>query len=481
MKTLISYIFVLVSLLFSIGCDSNFEEINSNPNDPTTVSINLLLAGTLRSTTEVLQSPFNAAEGGSCWVQHLGKTVFNDNELYIPRLSSLENTWFYLYAEVAKEADLMQNLAELEGNNNLQGVALVIKANAFHILTDTYGDVPFTEALKAEEGLTQPIYDDSETVIYPGILNMLDEAIALLDGNGEIDASQDLLYGGDYTLWKKYASSLKFKVLMRAASGGYDASTELQELIIAGNLFSSNNDEAKLVFLESEPNANPFYEELEVGNQKTHWVLGEELVNYMTDTNDPRLPIYGDKVGGNDTDNGYVGKPAGIRNVSETIYGDHNNLSLIGELYREPTQPCYFMTYSHLCLLMAEAVEKGYISGNAEDLFHKGIEASVENNGVTGLPDINYANATNKILEIQKQIWVSTFMQGFEAWAEWRRTGVPVLPIAVNAIDAVDGKIPKRYKYPPNQQSLNNTNYTNAVSKLSNGDSLISTLWWQNQ
>lgn len=468
MKTLQYNILFLFSLIFIYNCDTNFEEINTNPNDITTVSSNLLLAGTLRSTTEVIQSSFNAGEGGSSWVQHLGKTIFNENELFIPKVISIENTWYYLYSEVAKEADIMQNLAKEEGNENLQGVALVIKANAFHILTDTFGDIPFSEALKADEGIINPVYDDSKTVVYPGLLTMLDEAIALLNGNGEIDADQDLLYSGDDTLWKKYASSLKFKILMRAASGGYNAQEELQELVDAGNLFSSNEDEAKLTFLSSPPNANPFHEELIQNSQLTHWSIGETLVNYMTDTNDPRLASYAETV----DDGTYIGKETGIT-------ADANTASQIGGLYLEAEQPCYFMTYAQLCLLMAEAVEKSYISGNAEELFFKGIEASVANNNITGLPDINYLGGADGLEQIYTQIWVATFMQGFEAWAEQRRTGIPVLELPAG-INANINTIPQRYSYPPNQQSLNNSNYTNAVTKLG-GDNLFLPLWWQAQ
>jgi len=473
MKKIIYHILILFSICFITNCDSNFEEINSNPNTPTIVSSNSLLAGVIRNTATVLQDPLYADEYVSRWIQHLGKTTSNTNELYIPLQNPINNTWFHLYSEVAKNADIMQKLALEEGNDNIQGIALTLKANAFHILTDTYGDIPFTQALKADEGITTPIYDDSKSIIYPGILSMLDEAIGLLNGNGEIESNQDLLYTGDYTLWRKFASSLKFKVLMRAASGGYNAAPELQELVNNGHLFSSNNEDAKLTFLSVDPNTNPFSKIF-----RTQWSLGEELVNYMNNTLDPRLSAYAQEAGGEDSGNGYIGKPAGIKNISESIYGDSSNVSLIGNLYLEEEQPSYFLTYAHLSLLMAEAVEKGYISGNAEDLFYSGIEASADNNGVTGLPSIDYSNSVSKIEEIQKQIWVATFMQGFEAWAEWRRTGIPKLPIA---IDAVLDEIPTRYTYPSTQQSLNRINYLSAVEKLGGNDDLTTPLWWQNQ
>lgn len=467
--------YILLLLLLSqafvfTSCDSDFEEINKNPNDPSVVPSELLLAGIIRGTANTLQSAFNAGETGSSWVQHLGKPVYNTNELYIPRQSSIDNVWERLYSVVAKDASIMEKLANQEGNSNLEGVALVLKANAFHNLTDIYGNIPMSEALKGDEGNITPAYDDSKEVVYPAILAMLDKAMTLLNGSGEINASQDLMYGGSWTLWKKYAASLKFKVLMRASSGGYDASTELQALVSSGNLFSSNADQAKLVYLSAAPNANPFFESLVDGGRTAEWCLGEELVEFMITNNDPRLAIYAQEVGGDGSGNGYVGKPAGIRAIGESFFGDSNNVSLIGTKYLEAEQPYYFMTYAHLSLLMAEAVERGLITGDATTHFNNGIAASMIDNGVSG--SITYTGNLNQIAE---QIWVALYMQGFEAWAEWRRTGIPNLPLA---IDAVEASIPSRYSYPLTQQSLNNDNYTKAVSEQG-ADKLTTPLWWQ--
>ncbi|WP_298780628.1 SusD/RagB family nutrient-binding outer membrane lipoprotein [uncultured Polaribacter sp.] len=464
-------VFLVVSQIITLtSCDSDFEEVNTNSNDPVSVPSELLLAGTLRSTADRINDYFLAGEAGSCWVQHLAKPIYNDNELYIPRQGSIEFLWSVLYASVIKDADVMQKLALEEGNSNMQGVALVIKANAYQILTDAFGNIPMTEALGADTtGNITPAYDDSQTEIYPAIIAMLEEADALLNGNGTIDSSQDLLYYGDYTGWKKFANSLKFRVLMRSGN-----TSGLQSLVNAGNLFSSNNDEAKLVYLSAAPNANPWYEGLVDGGRDTEWCLGEELVNYMNAYGDPRLAVYAQEVGGNGSGGGYVGKPAGIEDIGNSIYGDSNNVSLIGEKYLEAEQPAYFMSYAQLNLLMAEAAEKGYISGDAATYFAAGITASCEANGVSA-PSINYLSGTAGLQQIAEQSWVALYMQGFEAWAEWRRTGYPELPLA---IDAAVSSIPTRFNYPATQQSLNNANYTEAVS-VQGADLLTTPLWWQ--
>ena len=474
----IKYLLALVLLgqaLTFTSCDGDFEETNTDPNNPVTVPAELLLAGIVRSTANTTQSIFLAGEASSCWVQHLAKPVYNDGELYIPRQNSIENLWTVMYAQVIKDANTMQELALEEGNSNLQGVALVMKAYAYQLLTDSFGNIPMTEASQGDLGITTPIYDDSKTVVYPGIANMLTQANTLLNGSGTINASQDLLYGGDWSKWKMFANSLKFRVLMRASSGGSANATELQALVNAGNMFASNADEAKMAYLSAAPSANPYFEGLVDGGRVAEWCLNQTLVDYMIASADPRLPVYAQEVGGNGSGNGYVGKPAGLENVGDTMWGDSNNVSLIGDLYLEAEQPAFFMSNAQLNLLMAEAAERGFISGSASDYFSAGIAASCASNGV-GSPAISYSGGPAGLQQIAEQSWVALFLQGHESWAEWRRTGYPNLSLAT---DAVETSIPTRFNYPLSQQSVNGVNYTDAVS-AQGADLLTTSLWWTN-
>lgn len=480
LNKIILSILVVAQVFVMTSCDSGFEELNKDPNNPTTLPADLLLASVLSNTANQIQSPFLAGEAGSCWVQHLGKPVYNTNELYVPRQNSIEALWTVMYSRVLKDADVMQNLAAEEGNQLLQGVGLVVKANAYQILTDAFGDIPMTEALKGDAGNITPIYDSSETVVYPGIISMLDEAMSLLSGTGSINASQDLLYGGDASKWKKYAASLKFKVLMRASTSGTSAlgniSNQLRALVSSGNLFASNSEEAKLTYLSAAPSANPYFESLVDGGRTSEWCLGEELVNYMTNTGDTRLPVYAQEVGGNGSGNGYVGKPAGIQDIGNSFYGDSNNVSLIGTKYLEATQPAYFLTYAQLKLFMAEASEKGLIgsTSDAATHFNEAIAASCASNGVNTFA-ITYSGGAAGLQQIAEQSWVALYMQGFEAFAEWNRTKFPALPLA---IDAQEPSIPSRFNYPISQQSVNGVNYTNAVS-IQGADLLTTPLWWE--
>lgn len=475
-------LFIFSQMLFITGCDSDFEEINTNPNDPSVVPSELLLAGTLRSTADRVQDSFLAGEAASTWVQHLAKLLYNDADRYIPRQNSIANFWNVLYASVIKDADVMQNLAMEEENSNMQGVALVIKAHAYQLLADSFGAIPMSEAGQGDQGNFTPSYDPASEV-YPNIIEMLTEADALLNGNGEINASQDLLYGGDWMKWKKFANSLKFRVIMRASgNSSYTVGNQLQQLVNEGNLFESNEDGAVMTYLPAEPNANPWFEALVMGNRTTEWTLGEALVEYMQTTNDPRLPVYAQEVGGNGSGNGYVGIPAGYFNPSAQGW-NANTTSLIGEFYLEAEAPAFFLEYSQLELLMAEAAEKGYISGSAAEHYNAGIEADLEANGLTATNFYPvYSGGQAGLEQIAKQEWVALYMHGMEAWAEVRRKSDIFLegsdPFLDPAEDGVIDEIPSRLNYPVSEQSLNPTSYGEAIA--AQGDDLLTTpIWWQ--
>ncbi|MBK8444353.1 MAG: SusD/RagB family nutrient-binding outer membrane lipoprotein [Sphingobacteriales bacterium] len=209
-------LFILLSIFFAIGCDKDFEEINDNPNEPSSVPSGLLTADIVRVLGNSMYSTFVGGDMGSCWGQHWSKVQYNDEERYVPRGTVITDlVWKNIYESVISDARSMQKIATEEGNKNMQGVALVLQAYGYALLTDVFGDIPFSEAMKADEGIFSPKYDKQEDV-YTGVLQMLDEANTLLTADGAtITATSDLVYGGDYMKWKKFANSLKFRCLMR--------------------------------------------------------------------------------------------------------------------------------------------------------------------------------------------------------------------------------------------------------------------------
>jgi len=467
---------LLFGLLVSVGCDSNFEEINTDPNNPVAVPSSLLIPGVVRSAQNSANSTFIGGDMGACWAQHYAKVQYNDEARYIPRQGTIAGVWDTWNAVVISDANSMHKIAVEEENNNMQAVALTLQAYGYAFLTDVYGDIPFTEAMKADtEGIIAPAYDSQETV-YTGVLAMLDNAIALFGTGGTIDGTNDILYGGDSGLWKKFASSLKFRMLMRA-SAKMSVGADLQALVSSGNLFSSNAEEAKLVYLSASPSANPLYESVVFGT-RGEWKINETIVTHLDFESDPRLPVYAQV-----NDAGEIrGKPSGYTDVPSDDWS-YANVSPIGEFYLRPEAPGFFMSYPELKFLMAEAVVKGYISGDANTYYRDAIIASLDFNEISaadyaGFLETKVLSATESLAkeQIATQKWVALFGQGVEAWTEYRRTGFPVL---VPAFEADLNEVPSRYNYPTDEVSINRANYEAAVA--AQGPDLLTTpIWWMN-
>lgn len=477
---IIKYIMLsFIATLLLASCDKNFEEINANIDDPVIIPSSMIIGTVVRNVANEFYSTFDGLEHGETWVQHISMVQYNDPERYKPRVSVMDNLWSVCYTG-ASNANQMYSLAVGEGNEVNQGIALVWKAYCFSLLTDLFGDVPFSEALRGpSDAIFTPVYDTQEAV-YTGILAMIDQAIPLiLSGNGVTDPNMDILYAGDASKWAKFATSLKFRALMRISSKK-NVSSDLQALVNSGNLFASNDDEAKLVYLSTSPEANPIYETIIAGG-RGEFKLAKTFVDWLSNNSDPRLGVFAQKAVTSGT---YIGKPSGYKEQPLPGYG-YDDVSSIGTKYLEPTAPGYFISYSELLFLMAEAAKKGYISGGddaAKSYYDAGIRNSFAENGLSAaqanayVAGINAYNPANALELIGTQKWVVLFCQGFEAWTEWRRVKIPAL---TPAFEGYIDQIPSRLRYESTEISLNGINYQAVIANDRQGaDELTTPVWW---
>lgn len=137
---------IILSIIFTWACTNDFEEINQNPNGPTKVPAALLIPAQLERTQDELYSTFTGGDMGNCWAQLWSKVQYNDEARYNPRGSIINRIWNNFYAGSLMDGKVMLEIATEEGNENLQGVAKVLMTYNFSILTDMYGDIPFTDA-----------------------------------------------------------------------------------------------------------------------------------------------------------------------------------------------------------------------------------------------------------------------------------------------------------------------------------------------
>jgi hypothetical protein len=507
MKRKILYYILPVSLFLSAlftGCTKDFEEINTNPNAPglEQAAPDMLLTNAIESMTDRVHEIFFGHEMGSCWVQHMAKVQYTDEDRYQFRMGVVNNTWNSFYAASGYDIYTLKNIAEATNNASYKAVALILESYIMSVVTDEWGDAPYTQAWlgSSADAVLSPSYDTQEA-IYAQLIQNLTTANELLTGDAP-DIGGDILYDGDLLKWKKFANSLKLRLLMRR-SDRVDPTAEMTAMFADAAtypIFDDNSDNAALVYLGSAPNNNPINE-----NRKTRddHRVSATLIDYLY-TNAPgvdyRVSVYAELAAGSGD---YVGLPNGMSSADALGYLGNGlkETSKMGNYFTAATAPGMLMSYSELLFIKAEAAARGFIpdpDSVARYAYHSGIRASWEQYNVDGYFDqvladvwtttfedawIDFVknggtytyNPAKAIEQIATQKWVAMFDQGIQAAFEWRRTDFPVLTPAIAGVN--NGKIPVRSQYPSDEAGRNPTNLAAAVAQQG-ADDLNTRVWW---
>ena len=461
---------LLLALLLLGGCTEDFAEINTNPNEPETVTGDLLL----RTVTFDLASNHvsNVQAFGDVVAQYAANYEFNDIDIY--QWGGDARFWG-LYAVIQDAKDIEAYGVET-GQPDYEAVALTLQAYMFSILTDAYGDVPYTEAGRAEaDNIFAPAYDRQED-IYAGLLADLDRANSLFTG---ATVAGDNLYGGDTDKWRRFANSLRVRLLMRA-SGAMDVSDMLSAMVNDPNtypLFRGNEDNAIYDFTGTLPNVAPIA--APVGRTYEYFLRmpTTNLVDLLKTYEDPRLeewldpngiPEYRGVAPGQTL--GDIGRPDAFSTKDTSYFAEPGKLDAI------------FLTFSELNFLLAEASERGIIQGDGEAYYRTGVQASFDQWGVAlpadyfdGAAAWNYGSAFELIA---RQKWLSLWHNTTEAWFDWKRTGRPEF-ISAGPGTVNGGRVPVRLLYPSIEQSVNPANSRSAADRIGGDD--INTRGWYDQ
>ncbi len=498
--TALLVLFVMVS-----SCTKDFETINTDPNNPSTelAAPDMLLTNIIESATDRTHEIFLGHEMGNCWVQHMAKVQYTDEDRYIYRPGVVNNTWSSFYASSGMDIATLYKVADLKLNDNYKGVALVMKVYITSLLTDMFGDVPYTEAWRAgvaDGGIVSPKYDTQES-IYRDIVKKLDTANMLLSADGKAIGG-DIMYGNDITKWKKFANSMRMRLLMRmqAKDPGY-VGAELTKMVgdpATYPVFESNDDNAQLIYLGAAPNNNPINE-----NRKTRddHRVSQTIIDMQWTFNsyvDWRVMVYANLNASSD----YVGMPNGLTSSKALAYKGNGltATSKIGDFFTKAEAPGVLMSYAELQFILAEGVERELITSapmTAEEYYYEGIHGSynqyadvivakglslfgetmtidefaehyIANGGAGWDPD----NALEKILT---EKWLAMFEQGLQSRFEWVRTGIPALVAGEDASNG--GVIPVRFPYPTDEYATNPTN-VKAAAATQGTDDLNTRIWW---
>ena len=465
------------------GCTSEFKDMNVNPNAPVDVTPGLLLPNIIR--TPINNTMDNAWSYGNIVIQHTAKRQFVNEDRYL--WGDVSGPWNSGYSTL-RDVRNMINAAEAAGHSNYVGIGLIMRSYIFSQLTDLYGDIPYTQAVKASEGIVLPSYDTQES-IYTAMLEDLKKANTLLGSTNEtIDG--DILYSGNIIKWKKFANSLSLRLLMRI-SAKKNVQSQFSEIVNNPSqfpIFENNSDNAAITYLAAFPNQFPQATN-RVGSFK-EFTLSKTLADSLNAYQDPRINVFGRPTEESASNTPiYAGLPNGLSDVDALNYGNNGRaISYVGTLWFEECITArgikiakgVMMTYPELQFILAEASQKGLISGTALTFYENGVKASFDYFD-TKMPDTYLTqsgvslSSGNPLVKIATQKWISLFYHGMESWADWRRSGLPELKPGQSNLNG--DRIPSRFLYPLSEQALNSANLSAAVSRQG-ADDINTKVWW---
>ncbi len=473
MKKHIIATFALLVLIWSCQTDEQYEDLNRDPKNPTQVSEDFLFTAATASMGTIMASPSVNDNIFRFLAQYLTTTTYLDEPNYDLTNRNIPQTyWSEIYRDVI--FDLQDAKANIEANEELSGAEKtarraqieVMEIFAWHALVDVFGDIPYSQAINADE-FTLPEYDD-DAVIYEDLINRLNAVVGNLNGSNGFTGS-DIIYNGDLSAWARFANSLNLRLAMRIADVNPSLSQATAEAAISRGVFTSNADNALLPFQSSPPNTNPLWEDL-VQSGRSDYLIANTLVDYLNPLDDPRRTYYFD----DNLEGEYVGGIYGLSNA-------YQSYTHIGTAFLEPTLPGILLDYVEVEFNMADAASRGYnVSGTAEDHYNAAITASIlyangtqeEADAYLAQPDVAF-DGSNAQESIGFQYWIAMFDNPFQGWSVWRLYDTPTLNIAADS----ELPVPLRYTYPVNEQNLNTENYDTAASAIG-GDIQQSRIFW---
>jgi hypothetical protein len=479
MKTTYYYRLAIAALVLALsGCTDNFDSLLSNPETVQQASPGSFLNSSLlrgvntgvsrahRLNNELTQVTVSLTEGN---------TIFHR---YVIFPSESDYLWSNYYLTLTNVEEMYRQSRALN-EPNYTAIALTLKAWLFQNLTDCYGDIPYSQALRGyPEFITTPAFDRQEE-IYHSLVQKLDSANALYVVGQKLTYGSDELYdadgdGANILKWKRFTNSLLLRVLMRMEQHSTTAQEKIRTMLAAPEtypLISAVAESAVLKYTGVNPMLNPFATAREYDFNGT-MAMSAFLDSTMAKYNDPRLTVWFTKIDGQ-----FVGIPSGYSIERSNEMNGIVSSRLNKALMKSPLLGT-ILQYAEVEFLLAEAALKGYTTDDPKVHYEKGITASMGYWGAT-MPNGFLASegvAYNGTLEqLMTQKYFALFFNDMQQWAEYRRTGYPVLPKGDGLEN--NGVMPARLKYPLSVQSLNRERYAEVVERIGRDDIDVD-VWW---
>ena len=464
------------------GC-KKFSEFQTDPNKSTSATPDLLL-----NTIE--QSAFQSTSIGAALTCR--QMVYTDG-------ASDEQYYGWTRAGFGDYDNLrqvlkMEQAATAQDKPQYMPIAKFFRAWYFLQLTQTFGDIPYSEALKGEDGIYAPAYDKQED-IYLSILNDLKAANDLITAGTE-PVLGDIVYNGNMQQWKRAINSLSLRVLLSLSLKVDDARYDIKNRFatIVNNsaqypIMTGNADNAQLKFYDLVGNRYPYFNN---NDMQTAYYMEETFVNLLKEYKDPRLFSFADKAPKFSalpaTDFNAYGGVKGSATVNEnsgrTTDGEISKIN--PRFYNNPVnEPSIALGYAELQFILAEGAVRGWISGSAADYYQQGIRASMSFYNIAPAAIDAYVAqssvqlpAVNPLQSIITQKYIASFMNsGYQPFYEHRRTGFPNFDVSGDGV--LNNKmVPKRWMYPESELRVNQQHNTEAITRqYPQGDNINGVMW----
>jgi Starch-binding associating with outer membrane len=510
MKKIITYSLLVGFILVAASCDKGLEELNKNKTSPTSVDPALLLNNAIINTSYPVKSLVFDMGIVQQMISPNGGVLAGANFNQDSRDVTNGPIWAAYYQNVIKYThDVISHTKTVTARANLYNMARIFQAFAFMILTDEYGEIPYTQGGAGyTDQIFFPKYDIQQT-IYTDIIKELTEAATALSATGTIETA-DVLYAGNVVKWKKFAYSLLLRAGMRLGKADAAKAQATVQAAVAGGVITDNADNA---YMRQDANyTQPIGGTLN-GSEAANFYLTKPFVDQLKNTNDPRLTAIAIRYMGATSGNGQtvaagnttaavqIGMPMGKDNGTIGASATADGLASFYEYSQadrrriaKSSAPVFFVTASQTNLLLAEARFKGWITtGTAAQYFSDGIKAHMDQMAtfdigctvIAAARDAyvaaNPLGAGTELQQINTQYWISSFMNGPEAFANFRRSGYPTLtpnPYGQpNNPDVPNGTFIRRLTYPTSELSVNTTNVNEAIGRQG-PDKLSTKVWW---
>lgn len=476
MKKYTKSILVLLFAVMTVSCSDDYLGDNVDPNNPLQVSPDLVLPTAQTGTAAVMHNDRRLNTFGNLmmvnWSQSDGFSWYYDEFNYTVNSTFYDAIFDDSFLGPMKNYNVLRSLSGEYSNYNAIGEIMI--AYHYQILVDTYGDVPYFDALQRNT-ISTPAYDDAQ-LIYEDLIVKLDEAIDMIknaDAAAVVPGADDVMFQGDMTSWVKFANTIKLRILVRQsgmASRAAYVQTNMDNIAAEGSGFITDDVLVNPGYLNVAGKRSPFYNAYgltivgQTQNNGEATCASDFIVNYLINTNDARInALYTEPA------TGHLGVPQGLLNYPEDDSFEPQFVSKLGPgILSSPTQDAPLFQVAEALFLQAEAVQRGFMTGDAKALYEDAITASFTYLGLgagdasfyftqPGMVNVNWDDSPNKIQAIITQKWVAlNGTNGHESWVEYNRTGYPSgLPLPLNNTNA---DRPVRLAYPQSELTNNSAN-----------------------